>query len=71
MRVLGIVLIIAGVLMLVFRGLNFQTEKTIVDAGPLQINKKENRQIGWPGYAGGVAAIAGVVLVIAAGKRKP
>ena len=69
MKVLGIILIIAGIAMILIRGFSVQTEKKVVDIGPVEINKKENRWIGWPTYAGGIVAIVGVVLVVA-GKRR-
>ncbi len=65
MRVTGIVLIILGILMVVFNGLNLQTEKKVLDLGPLEVNKKENRHIGWPVWAGGIAILGGIVLIIA------
>lgn len=69
MKVLGIILIVAGIAMIVFRGFSVQTEKKVVDIGPVEINKKENKWIGWPTYAGGLVAVAGVVLLVA-GKKK-
>lgn len=69
MRLLGIILIAAGIFMTLFNGINFQTKKKIVDAGPIEISKKEDRRIGWPVYAGGVAVVAGI-LVLAMGGRK-
>ncbi|WP_153799221.1 hypothetical protein [Foetidibacter luteolus] len=69
MRTAGIILIIAGILMFVFRSINFTKEEKVVDAGPIEINRKENKTIGWPTYAGGVAVVAGVVLVLAGKKR--
>lgn len=69
MRVFAIVLIIAGILMIVFTGINFKTEKKVADIGPLEVNKTETRHVGWPTYAGGVILLAGVVLVFA-GKKK-
>ncbi|HWV66078.1 hypothetical protein [Chitinophaga sp.] len=69
MKVLGIILIIAGIAMILIRGFSVQTEKKVVDIGPVEINKKENRWIGWPTYAGGIVAIVGVVLVVS-GKRR-
>jgi len=69
MRVLGIILIVAGILMLIFRGFNFTQEKKVVDLGPVEINKKEKKSVGWPLYAGGIAVAAGVVLLVA-GKKK-
>lgn len=69
MRIAGIILIVIGLAMFVFNGFNFQTSKKVADIGPLQINKKETRHVGWPAYAGAVAALAGVALVIAARKQ--
>ena len=70
MKVIGIILIIAGIAMLVFRGVSVQTEKKIIDAGPLEVSKKENKWIGWPVYAGAVAIVAGIVLVVADRKKR-
>jgi len=70
MRIFGIVLIVVGILMFVFSSINFQTEKTVLDIGPIKVDKKENHSIGWPAYAGGIAVIAGIVLIVA-GKPKP
>ena len=69
MRIAGIILIIVGVLMAVFTGFNFQTEKKVVDLGPLEINKKESKHIGWPVWAGGIAVVAGIALVVADRKK--
>jgi len=69
MRTLGIVLIIAGILMLIFRGFNFTREEKVVDLGPLEISKKEKEHVGWPVYAGGVAVVAGVLVLVMARKK--
>jgi hypothetical protein len=69
MKAFGIILIVAGILMLIFRSFSFTTEEKVVDAGPLEINKKEDKTIGWPVYAGGIAVAAGVIILIAARKK--
>jgi hypothetical protein len=69
MKTFGIILIIAGIAMVLIRGFSVTTEKEVVDLGPLEVNKKENRWIGWPTYAGALIAIVGVVMV-AADKKK-
>lgn len=69
MKTLGIILIVAGIAMIIIRGFSVQTEKKVIDAGPIQINRKENKWIGWPTYAGAAVAVIGV-LVVAAGKGK-
>jgi len=69
MRPLAIVLIVIGILMLIIPSINFTKKETVVDIGPLEINKREKKVITWPYYAGGIVAIAGVVLLLA-NKRK-
>ena len=70
MKGLGIVLIIVGIIMMVFRSINFTQEKEVVDLGPLEVNKKENKTINWPLYAGAVVTIAGIVVLVSANKNK-
>ena len=50
--------------MLVFKGFNFTQEKKVIDIGPLEVNKKENKNVAWPMYAGVVALVAGVALIV-------
>ena len=70
MKIFGIILIAAGILMLVFRGFNFTQEKNVVDIGPIEINKKENKTVAWPMYAGVIALVGGVALILADKKTK-
>ncbi len=69
MKLFGIILIVAGILMLVFGNISFTTEKKVVDIGPLEINKKEKKTIGWPNYAGVIALVGGVVMVAVGNKK--
>ncbi|RYY55407.1 MAG: LPXTG cell wall anchor domain-containing protein [Chitinophagaceae bacterium] len=69
MKTAGIILIIAGIAMLVFRGFSFQTEKKVIDAGPIEINKKENKWVGWPTWAGGIAIVAGAAFILGSRKK--
>ncbi len=64
MKILATVLIVAGILMIVFRGFSVATEKKVVDIGPVEINKKENKWIGWPTWAGAIAIAAGAVILV-------
>ena len=69
MKLVGWILIVVGIVMAVIRGFSVPVEKNIVDAGPIQINKTENKWIGWPTYAGGIIAIVGVVMVATSKKK--
>ncbi len=69
MKTFGIILIVAGIVMILIRGFSVPVKKNVVDLGPVEINKTENKWIGWPTYAGGVLAVIGVILVVSDRKR--
>lgn len=69
MKAAGWILIAIGIVMILIKGFSVPVRKTIVDAGPIQINKTENKWIGWPTYAGGILAIVGVALVVTSKKK--
>ena len=69
MKTFGVILIVVGIAMILIRGFSVVTEKEVVDLGPLEVNKKENKWIGWPTYAGAAVAIVGVVLVMSDKRR--
>ena len=70
MKIFGILVIVAGILMLVFGNVSFTKEKKVVDIGPVEINKKEKKTIAWPNYAGGIAILAGVVILLVGNKKR-
>jgi hypothetical protein len=69
MRTFGIVLIVIGIAMFLFRGFSFTQKKEVVDLGPVEINKKEKKNVSWPIYAGAVVTAVGAFLVVS-GKKK-
>ena len=70
MKVAGLILIVVGIVMIVFRGFTVPVKEKVVDIGPLEISKTENKHVGWPTYAGGVMAAIGVILIVSAGRKK-
>ncbi len=69
MKGLGIVLIIIGIIMMIFRSVNFTTKEKVADVGPLEINKEKNNSVNWPLYAGAIVTVAGVVVLVAGNKK--
>jgi len=63
MKALGWILIAIGILMIIIKGFSVPVKKNIIDAGPIQISKTEQKWYGWPTYAGGIIALVGVVMV--------
>lgn len=70
MKTFGIILIVAGIAMVLIRGFSVTTEKKVLDIGSLEVNKQENKWIGWPTYAGAIIAIVGVVMVLSDRKSR-
>lgn len=69
MKTFGWILIVIGILMIIIKGFSVPVNKTIIDAGPIQVSKTENKWYGWPTYAGGIIAIVGVVMVATSKKN--
>jgi drug/metabolite transporter (DMT)-like permease len=70
MKALGIILIVIGIVMIFFREVTFTREKEVADLGPIELNKKEKKTVGWPLYAGIAIAVCGVVVLIASSGKK-
>ena len=71
MKTLGYVLIVVGIIMILIRGFSVPVKKNVIELGPIEVSKTENKWIGWPTYAGGLLAIVGVFIVITDKKRTP
>ena len=69
MKTIGLILIAIGILMILIRGFNVPVKKNIVNVGPVEINKTEDKWIGWPTYAGAIIAVTGMVLIITNRKK--
>jgi hypothetical protein len=68
--IVGIVLILGGVAALVFGGITYTKNETVVDIGPLELEAKSKESIPIPQIAAILAAIAGIGLVIAGARSK-
>ena len=64
MKIVGVVLIIAGGLALAYGGFSFTKETHKAEIGPLSLSVKEKEQVNVPQWLGIGAIIAGVVLLV-------
>lgn len=64
MKLLGIILIVAGVLALIYGGIQYTSRDKVVDLGPLQISADQKHNIPLPPIVGGLALVAGIALVL-------
>jgi hypothetical protein len=70
MRIVGLVLIVAGVLALVYRGFDYTKEKHETKFGPMELTVKDQERVEIPVWAGaGVVGIGVVLLLLPARKR--
>lgn len=69
-RIAGIVLIVLGLVGILWGGFSWTQEKTVVDVGPFKATTQEHKTIPFPPVAGGVALVAGVVLLVLPGRRR-
>jgi drug/metabolite transporter (DMT)-like permease len=69
MRTLGIVLIVAGIVMMVITGFNYFTTEEVVDIGPLEVNKETKHPVRWSPILGSFLLLGGIILV-ATNKKK-
>ena len=68
MKLVGILLIVAGVIGVIYGGFTYTSHKKAVDIGPIQIDKTEHHSVPVPPVLGAVAILAGGALVFGSGK---
>jgi hypothetical protein len=63
-------LIVLGVLGLVYGGITYTRNRQAVDIGPLEVNVEEKESIPIPPVVGGLAIVAGLVVLALGGRRR-
>jgi len=64
-KTIGIVLIVVGLLALAWGGFTYTTTEKVVDIGPIHATRDKTHNVPLPPIAGGLAVVAGIVLLIA------
>ena len=70
MRILGIILIVAGALGLLYGGFSYTRRRDTVRLGPLSATVEQRESVPIPPILGGLAVVAGIALLLV-GRRKP
>lgn len=60
----GLVLVAIGVIGLVWGGITYTTREKVVDLGPIEATREKRHDLPLPPLVGGVALLAGVVLLV-------
>jgi hypothetical protein len=68
-RMVGIVLIVAGVLGVVFSSFSFTKETHEAKLGPIELSVKEKQTVNVPVWASVAAIVVGGLLLVAGGRK--
>ncbi len=63
MKVLGALLVVAGLLGLLYGGISWTRKDTVIDAGPIQVTTDKRESMALPPLAGAALLIGGIVLL--------
>ena len=69
MKAIGFVLIVIGLLALVYGGISYSRQKTVIDLGPIKATATEHHNIPLSPIVGGIAVVSGLVLMIVPRRR--
>jgi drug/metabolite transporter (DMT)-like permease len=69
MKILAIVLIMAGILALVYGGFSYISDTHTAKLGPINLTVQDKERVNIPVWAGVVAIVIGAVLLLSAGKK--
>lgn len=69
-KVMGIALIVAGVLGLVYGGFSYTKETHEMKLGPIELSLKEKQSVNVPVWLGVAAVAAGAALLLFGGRKR-
>jgi hypothetical protein len=64
MRMMGFALVIIGLIALVYGGISYNRERTVIDLGPIQATATEHHNIPFSPIVGGLLVLGGVFLLV-------
>jgi hypothetical protein len=68
-KLVGIALIVAGLLGLIYGGFSYTKDTTVVKLGPIELSAKEKQTVNVPMWAGVGAIAVGALLLVMGGKK--
>lgn len=63
-NLIGIILVIAGIAILGYRGYTYKTQEKIAQIGDVQITSEQDKTVSIPPVVGGAMVVAGLLLVL-------
>ncbi|MBT2300205.1 hypothetical protein J7E70_06985 [Variovorax paradoxus] len=68
-RIVGLILIVAGIAALGLGGFSFTKETHQAKIGPIELSVKEKQDVNFPAWAGVAAIVVGGALLVFGGKK--
>lgn len=69
MKIIGFVLVVVGVLALLYGGISYNRQRTVLDVGPFKATATEQKNIPLSPIVGGIAVLGGIILLVVPRKR--
>ncbi len=69
-QVIGTLLIVVGLVSLLWGGISWTREKTVIDLGPIEAKTQERETIPLPPIVGGLLLASGVILLVVPSKAR-
>ena len=69
MKTFGIVLVILGVLALVYGGISYTKNRTVLQVGSMNVTATEHKSVPIPAVVGVIALVGGAALVVVSKRR--
>lgn len=66
---LGVLLLVGGLVALALPAITYTRTEKVVDIGPVEVTAERQRRIPLSPVAGGLAAVAGVVLIVSSRRK--
>lgn len=63
-KISGIALIVIGLVMIIYTGINIVTKEKIVELDPMEISVEKNNPVNWTPILGAVALIGGILILM-------
>ena len=70
MKLLGVILLVAGLAGLAWPVISYTKTEKVVDLGPIEVTAERKKHVPVPPIVGGLAAVAGLVIIVTS-SRKP
>jgi uncharacterized membrane protein YidH (DUF202 family) len=69
MKTIGFVLVVLGLLALVYGGISYNRQRTVLDVGPFRATATEQKNVPLSPIVGGIVLLSGILLLVVPRKR--